>query len=87
MKRFGVLLWLVAACVACGEEPIYCSIDRQCSGDTFPGARCVFDGDTGKFCARPDASCASGFRWSNFARRDLADECVDPSFLTNQSGS
>jgi hypothetical protein len=47
---------------------------------------CLFDGETGMYCAVPDASCASGYRWHMYSRHEIARQCVDPSLNQTDGG-
>ena len=84
MSRWCLLVIATAAlCQGCGSHlrPLYCGADIQCNRSSDPGGRCVFDGDSGAYCAQPDKSCSSGLRWSQTALDSLAEQCVDPVLL------
>jgi hypothetical protein len=82
--RWRVLGLAIAVSAGCNThiEPGYCGADIQCShGRDEPGWRCIFDGDSGAYCAQPDTSCPSGLRWSQSALESLIGKCVDPALL------
>ena len=85
-----ILSLLSLAIAGCRQEPpfvVECAINRHCQNFTRdPAWRCFFDGDTGGYCARPDASCPSGFRWAPFAPPNLADQCIDPALMPSADG-
>jgi len=77
--------WLLILCAVGCYNPLptaYCTYDSFCLSNVHPGGRCLFDGDSGKYCAFPDSSCPSGYRWNEFARRSIAELCIDPVVLT-----
>jgi len=76
-----LLLVLVSAFGAGCVSPVgalYCLYDSDCSG---PGGRCLFDGDSGAYCADKDSDCPSDYRWSFSAAKQLIGKCVDPGLL------
>ena len=84
MIRWCLLMIITAALnEGCGShlEPLYCGYDIQCHRPSNPGGRCIFDGDSGAYCADPDGSCRSGLRWSQTALDSLSGKCVDPILL------
>ena len=85
MFRALLVVLTAAAAFGCrGTAPfVYeCNVDVSCESKNEPGRRCLFDGDTGGYCARPDTSCPSGYRWINLALPKIANQCVDPPLVT-----
>jgi len=73
-----LLMTLVGGCRT--FDPLYCVYDSNCELKNLSG-RCMFDGDTGAYCAWPAPDCPSGMRWDRTARARLAGECVDSRLL------
>jgi hypothetical protein len=82
---------LLAALVACEDSTeklrVYCNDPRFCPRLTGqPYLYCLFDGDTGTYCALPDDQCASKLRWYRLSRPEIANQCVDPSLVGQDGG-
>jgi hypothetical protein len=84
MSRYGrlaavaALLTLVAACP---NSRLFCATDHNCLGDPpHDHDRCFFNGRTGSYCALPDSTCPSLYRWDIFAG-SLSGSCVDPAVI------
>ena len=79
MKIQVLGLVLLPLATGCAELPWgYCKEDWECHDfDNNPG-RCLPSPD-GMFCALPDKSCATGWRWKRDARDPYRSMCVDPS--------
>ena len=86
----AVLVVTLATAACCdGSRPIAvpCNNDHSCMHPGEPGWRCLFDGDTGAYCARPDTSCPSGYRWGSVSQPKIADQCLDPSLAPVDGGA
>jgi hypothetical protein len=85
LKRFVILLisGFAAGCFYT-DSRFYCSDDENCR-TTISGGLCLFDGDTGSYCAGPDEECPSGFRWME-GRNEIEYTCVDPALLLGSNG-
>ena len=77
-----VVVAVMSGCIFDHSEPSYCFNDVQCNLEGRRGWRCVFDGDSGTYCAQPEESCSSKLRWSNYGLATLAGKCVDPALLS-----
>ena len=76
---------LLSGCHLFDPAPPYlCNNEYQCSAGRTESFHCIFDGDTGRYCAAVDNSCPSGLRWDGTALDKLAGQCVDPSLVTPQ---
>jgi len=87
--RWTVFLALAtAACSPSRPNIVHCNSDRNCM-NLYGEAqlRCFFDGDTGKYCANPDSSCPSGFRWAPLAQPHVEEQCVDPAMVNVDGGA
>jgi hypothetical protein len=62
----------------------YCTLLAQMPDAPFA---CLYDGETGTFCAQPDDRCASGYRWYRFSRPELANLCVEPNLTPMDGGT
>lgn len=80
MRRLIVGAFLVlAAFAACGGvNPVQCDQNSTC--DLAAGGICAIAGTGNRWCSYPDATCASGFRYSNFQVGDgLSGVCMPVS--------
>ena len=78
-----VLVLAFAACAGCISPPplLYCLRDKNCSDSEHRDSHCIYDGDSGAYCADKDNDCSSGFRWSIGSPKNLIGACVDPALL------
>jgi sulfatase modifying factor 1 len=75
MRRASlILIWLAMS--ACHHEvSIQCDESPNC--DLFSGGVCMVAGTGNRWCAYPDSSCSSGYRYSDFQTGDgLSGVCV-----------
>lgn len=84
---------LLIACSAClhgcaPEHSAACTDAHRClyTSEAIPG-RCVFDGNTGCYCAFPTVVCPSGYKWFSGVPEALARKCVTPNLLPPDAGS
>jgi hypothetical protein len=62
----------------------YCLYDENCAEEQ--GEICVFDGETGKYCAIVDTACPSGRKWVLAGKTNHNCECVPPELLPAPDG-
>jgi len=72
---------LLALCSSCGDDrPPYakCIDDGECVTFDRRDGRCL-NSPYGPFCAFPDKSCPTMWRWDLLAHPSFVNQCVDPS--------
>lgn len=86
------LLLLVAstsAIFACQKVDTRSCFEKDENCVLRPGAaadwRCIFDGTYDTFCAHPDRTCASGYRW-NEDSGPSKETCVNPTLIPDAAG-
>jgi hypothetical protein len=77
--RIASVLVLASACRI--TAPFECELDEQCRAGGVQGT-CHFE----KYCAFPDAECASGQRYADNAGDDLAGTCIGGSPPIDDAG-
>jgi hypothetical protein len=87
MKAFLLLLCILF--ISCRKfPPYYCRDVRDCTYDAQNGeAICVYDGETGMYCAYSDRRCPSGFRFWEGLSGPASNKCVDPQLLPKDGGA
>ena len=79
MEAHILMAMLFPFLCACIEQPYFtCHNDDQCYNYDLDPGRCL-QSPQGSFCATPDRSCTSGWRWDWTARGDLSQACIAPS--------
>lgn len=80
MQRNEIILWLLCASSACivgCSSVAYVQCDQSSVCDLHPGGSCMAAPSGNKWCAYPDSSCPSGYRYGTFQTGDgVAGLCV-----------
>lgn len=90
MRRLVLFALLLAGCdflYTVVYEPYFCVNDSPCNDKDHHGRICVYDGKTGRYCADPDSSCPSGYRFGSKLANIHSSECVDPQNVPGDGGS
>jgi len=84
----GKLLALAGVLSVIGCLPTQtCTEDVQCVGpELFPGL-CLYDGQTGRYCAIQTRACPSMWRWNVDADRSIRESCVPPELVPPDAGA
>jgi len=85
MTNRAFLLVPVLALSACWELPrVKCLDDSRCIDAELNRGRCL-NTSVGPYCAYPDTSCPTQWRWWDGADTTLRNECVAPSIPLDAS--
>ncbi|TMQ02516.1 MAG: formylglycine-generating enzyme family protein [Deltaproteobacteria bacterium] len=78
MRRTSLILMWLAMSDCHHDVSIQCDESPTC--DLHSGGVCMVAGTGSRWCAYPDSSCSSGYRYSNFQTGDgLSGVCVSPA--------
>lgn len=71
----------------CEDIVIQCREDRQCADNEGNPGLCIYDGNTGNYCAIRTEVCPSKYRWGGAAPKAIQLKCVDQALIPPDGGT